>query len=139
MKEREAELKKEMSMFVEMCSLNTNIEVVDANTIASLIELDQMQETTDAGMIYFYRNDCSECKKSTPAIMEIVKKYNQEIYYYNTSVDRDNNYDEMIKVLESYNVTEVPAFVIYKDGKVIKSFGADNIILNVQDYLSNLK
>jgi predicted bacteriocin transport accessory protein len=99
----------------------------------SLSELDELY-LTEAGTrgitayIYIGRPTCPNCQKAITAVRDFAERTQTEISYFNTTNDRIENREEMLRVLGRFGVEVVPALVHVKDGAVARIFDYENIM-----------
>ncbi len=66
----------------------------------------------DRVLVDFYREDCIPCKMISSYLEELDKNDN----FLCIKIDIEKNMD----VYKKYNITTVPAFVLFKNGKAVK-------------------
>jgi len=64
-------------------------------------------------LVDFYADWCQPCRKLSPTIEAMAKKYAGKIDFYKINVDQSP------KISEEYKVNAIPAIKIFKGGKVI--------------------
>ncbi len=99
------------------------------------IDLEQLQNFRD-GIYYIGRKDCNSCKNFTPVIENLSEMYNVEIMYYDTAQDRNENYSELMDVLELYNIKTVPSIVVIENMEVVELISGDDIAQKASEYFS---
>ena len=62
--------------------------------------------------------------------------YNVEIMYYDTAQDRNENYSELMDVLELYNIKTVPSIVVIENMEVVELISGDDIAQKASEYFS---
>ena len=63
--------------------------------------------------VTFFADWCSFCQKQKPILKEIA---NQNIWIGEVNADKNQN------LVKRYGITGLPAFLLFKDGKVIANF-----------------
>lgn len=66
-------------------------------------------------ILLFTADWCSDCRVIEPFLPEIVETYSE---YTFVSVDRD----DFIKLAQQYDISGIPSFLAFKDGKEIGRF-----------------
>lgn len=75
----------------------------------TLEELSRFADGKENRLIYIGREDCPACRGIPEYLENLAKQQPLKIYYYNTGLDRENNYDGMMTVLEKIGVSAVPS------------------------------
>jgi len=70
-------------------------------------------KTNKIVLVDFYADWCGPCRKLSPAIESLAKKYAGKIEFYKLNVD------QCPKVSGEYNINAIPAIKIFKGGKVV--------------------
>lgn len=117
-------------------NMNPPAETLELFEEKSLDELQAIIDMNGSGAILFRRDNCSDCEAFIPVLKELLKKEEFSLLSYNTSEDRDAQYDFMIDVLARYGVDSVPSIVILEDGEVTQYFSGENIVEEFSEYLS---
>lgn len=76
---------------------------------------------------------CGPCKKILPAYIKLSEEYSKDdsISFYKMNIETDE--EEIQKIITDNDITSIPYFLIYKDGKVDKT--CDNLNL-IKEYLT---
>lgn len=101
------------------------------------IDLNEV-ETVCAGkaeILYIGRDGCPKCEKVLPELEAYANEHQLSISYYNTIKDRENNAEQMNKVLDGIGVQSVPALLVVKDGKIERSLFDEGIVQDLKKYL----
>lgn len=69
-------------------------------------------------LIDFYADWCGPCKKISPVIDELAKKYEGQIMFYKVNVDNSP------AVANAYSIDAIPCLFFCKDGKMERVVGA---------------
>lgn len=69
-------------------------------------------------LLDFYANWCGQCKMLMPRV-ELVTKNNTDLVLYKVDVDKEQ------ELVNEFNITNLPTFVLLKDGEVVKRGGAE--------------
>lgn len=69
-------------------------------------------------LIDFYADWCGPCKKISPVIDELAKKYEGQILFYKVNVDNSP------QVANAYAIDAIPCLFFCKDGKMERVVGA---------------
>lgn len=64
-------------------------------------------------LVDFYADWCGPCRRLSPSIENLAKKYAGKIDFYKLDVDKAP------KISEQFGVNAIPAVKIFKDGKVL--------------------
>jgi len=67
-------------------------------------------------LIDFYADWCMPCVMMGPVVDDMAERFEGKINFGKVNIE-----DEQ-KLAEKYNVSSIPNFVVFKDGKVIKQF-----------------
>lgn len=100
----------------------------------SLAELKDVLQSDEDSVIYFGRRSCPLCEQILPDLLDYLAAENIIAKYYNTSLDRDSNIEQMQEVLAAIPVNEVPLVVVIKDGAVSKTFAGENLVEQFKEY-----
>lgn len=132
-----------LSPIISSCS-GSNIEKIYINSISRnypasndtlddfLIQLDlatltNMIETKESFPLYLSSNTCSACLSAKPNIIEYVKTYNRQIFYYDVTTSVD--YFALAKAYPDYNNLGTPSLYFYNKGVIKeKSVGANRLL-----------
>ena len=100
------------------------------NTIEDLIEISTKNSDT-LYLLDFNATWCNPCKKIKPFINELNDNYpSVEVLYLD--IDEDDNSD----IVEHFNITALPTFIYFKNGKKTGSvLGIDQT--NIEDTLND--
>ena len=93
----------------------------------SLKELEDAHTLKKEGIYYIGRPSCPGCEDYLPKLTSILNQYNLSANYYNTELDRSTSYEEMMRVLNIYNVNSVPVLLILSDGEIAYYFSGVDI------------
>ena len=85
----------------------------------TLEELDDLEKRKLTGLVYVERDSCVLCNEARPRLEEYLEEEYSTMLHYDTSLDREKDYDVMMEVLEKYHVNSVPAVVVLEKGSVI--------------------
>ena len=83
------------------------LELTDSN-FDSIIK-----EAENAVLVVFYAPWCGHCKNQAPIVKELAQLMGEDILIGRINID-----DNQRKALE-YSITGVPAFLVFKDGKIV--------------------
>lgn len=79
----------------------------------SLTDFNKMLETEQPVLIDFHTLWCSPCKKMAPVVDKIEKEYKDKAAVMRIDIDKSK------EVAKAYNITSIPVFVVFKNGKEI--------------------
>ena len=79
-------------------------------------------------MVYILEDDCAACEQLTPVLVEYLDETHQSMLCYNTSPDRDKDYEGMLAILEKYGVSSVPSVVVMDWGRVVEVLHYDDVM-----------
>lgn len=70
---------------------------------------------------YIGRSTCSDCSVFEPSFIDLItqEKLTNKMDYVNLKWLYDSGKDNVNKIKEKYQFTETPAFITFKDGKVV--------------------
>lgn len=97
----------------------------------SLETLDEISDIKPNAIIYIEKDGCPSCIKVSNIIDNISYANNIHILRYDTIYDRDQREDFVKKVLEKYNVYEVPCVLMIKDGQIFAGYQYQDIVNGV--------
>lgn len=100
----------------------------------SLAELKDVLQSDEDSVIYFGRRSCPLCEQILPDLLDYLAAENIIAKYYNTSLDRDSNVEQMQEILATIPVNEVPLIVVTKDGTVAETFAGENLVEQFKEY-----
>lgn len=80
-----------------------------------------------------YRNGCYKCEEYLETLLTISKKYKKTIYYYNTSLINETEYNNIWNVTKA---TGTPSLVIAKNGKIENILIGSKSMEEVIEFLS---
>lgn len=69
-------------------------------------------------LLDFYANWCGQCKMLMPRV-ELATKNHKDLVIYKIDVDKEQD------LVSKFNITNLPTFILLKDGEVIKRGGAE--------------
>ena len=102
-------------------------------------ELSRFADGKENRLIYIGREDCPACRGIPEYLENLAKQQPLKIYYYNTGLDRENNYDGMMTVLEKIGVSAVPSVAGVVKGEGTAVYSGDEIIANLERYIHSEK
>ena len=105
----------------------------------TLEELSRFADGKENRLIYIGREDCPACRGIPEYLENLAKQQPLKIYYYNTGLDRENNYDGMMTVLEKIGVCAVPSVAGVVKGEGTAVYGGDEITTNLERYIHSEK
>lgn len=73
-----------------------------------------------SGFIYVGRPTCPVCQEFEPKLVKEVKANKAEVHYFNTDEGRKENEEKMVEMLNSLNISTVPALLYFKDGQEVE-------------------
>lgn len=112
---------------------NTRFEIEDI----SLTELNNLSSGNH--IVYIGRENCIYCNFAYDYLYKRSLEQPIKISYYNTGVDREDNNEEMMKTLEKYNVSSVPAVIFIVNGKHESTIFYTDIINYFGETIHNYK
>lgn len=126
--------------YVDLMNIGTDKEMtrIDKNGLyqITLEELDKAGQSTTLEVIYIGRDSCPQCQDLEPRLKEVSNQCELEFQYYNTSDDREKNYDAMLTVLKKHKVNSVPAILVFQRGHVVKQYeGTEKDLQQLQDFV----
>jgi len=65
-------------------------------------------------LIDFFAPWCGPCRTMSPIIDEIKEEYNGKIVVEKVNVDENGEFSE------KFNIMSIPAYILFKDGKVVE-------------------
>ena len=105
----------------------------------TLKELSRFADGKENRLIYIGREDCPACRGIPEYLENLAKQQPLKIYYYNTGLDRENNYDGMMTVLEKIGVSAVPSVAGVVKGEGTAVYSGDEITANLERYIHSEK
>lgn len=69
-------------------------------------------------LLDFYANWCGQCKMLMPRV-ELVTKNHSDLTVYEVDVDKEQ------ELVNTFNIINLPTFILLKDGEVIKRGGVE--------------
>ena len=105
----------------------------------TLEELSRFADGKENRLIYIGREDCPACRGIPEYLENLAKQQPLKIYYYNTGLDRENNYDGMMTVLEKIGVSAVPSVAGVVKGEGAAVYSGDEITANLERYIHSEK
>lgn len=114
-------------IIIDVYKLNNRNDSIKNITLS---ELDNIIDGNVKQEIYVYigRDSCETCSIFYPELMKIVNIEKMNLVYYNTELDRNNNRQEMDKVLKKIDVVEVPYVLYFLDGVMKDSCTGEEFI-----------
>uniref|UniRef100_UPI0035F21D68 De novo designed Trx-3 n=1 Tax=synthetic construct TaxID=32630 RepID=UPI0035F21D68 len=89
--------------------VGTMVEEVDENSWE-----EKVLKSDKPVVVYFWAPWCGPCEEIKPIIEKLAEKYAGKVRVYRVDVDKAPG------IAEKYNITSVPAVLIFKDGKLLK-------------------
>jgi thioredoxin 1 len=84
-------------------------------------EFDQnVLQSNDTILVYFWASWCSSCKKTSPVIQKISEEYAGRISIYKVNVDNNQ------ALTTQYGVQNIPTFIIFKQGRILDRLSGFN-------------
>ena len=105
----------------------------------TLEELSRFADGKENRLIYIGREDCPACRGIPEYLENLAKQQPLKIYYYNTGLDRENNYEGMMTVLEKIGVSAVPSVAGVVKGEGAAVYSGDEITANLERYIHSEK
>lgn len=111
------------------------------NNSSTLVELNNEKlsdyiNKEDDVWVYVGRPSCEECSEFQPKLENVLKDIDQQLYYYDTDHAREEDEQEMIKLIKTLNVKTVPTIVHLKNDTVQDKFIGDHTEKEIRDLLS---
>ncbi len=78
-------------------------------------EVEVLQATTPV-LVDFYADWCGPCKMMAPVIEKMAEEFEGKIKVGKCNVD-DN-----MQLAQQYRISNIPAFIVFKDGKPLENF-----------------
>ena len=97
-----------------ICCVKSIDEVILFKKIDNQIELERIEKVQPKKRFYFYKSDCSVCKKYKKNIHKLVQR-GLLVYGFDISNSNINK----LEVIDRYNLNEVPTVVIIKNEKCL--------------------
>lgn len=97
----------------------------------SLAALSDLKNQNFIGAVYIEREGCVLCDRARPKIESYLEKKDKIMLCYRTDQDRSTDYQNMMKVLEEYNVESVPAIIVITGQDEVNTYFFDEIISGV--------
>lgn len=104
--------------------------------LITLQELEKVIKESDYQVVYIGRNDCPLCEYIMPKLTSYLELNHLKILYYNTQQDRENNKENMYKILDSIPVQGVPFIMIIEHGVISARFTGENILDELSEYIN---
>ncbi|WP_195572509.1 thioredoxin family protein [Paenibacillus sp. 1001270B_150601_E10] len=73
-----------------------------------------------SGFVYVGRPTCPVCQEFEPKLVKEVKANKAEVHYFNTDEGRKENEEKMVEMLNSLNISTVPALLYIRDGQEVE-------------------
>lgn len=73
-------------------------------------------DNEDTGLVYIGRPTCPLCREFLPMYEEVLEQNDLVSYYYHTDHAREDNEEEMIRILDSISVDSVPTVIYFENG-----------------------
>lgn len=121
---------------------NNIVKIRDERYEIQSITLEELSQITDGKenrLVYIGREDCPACRGIPEYLENLAKQQPLKIYYYNTGLDRENNYDGMMTVLDKVGVSAVPSVAGIVKGEGTAVYGGDEITANLERYIHSEK
>lgn len=103
----------------------------------TLEKLDRIINSENANIIYVGRQSCPVCEYIMPYFIHYIETENINIFYYNTSLDRDYRPEKMNEILDYISVKYIPMTLCIDKGAVIKVFSGENMVTNMKEYFES--
>ncbi|MGG0657391.1 thioredoxin family protein [Rummeliibacillus pycnus] len=90
----------------------STIDILNDKNYQNIILPNELEKKISSGketMVYFFKSDCTHCKKITPILMPLAKDMGVQIDQFNL-LEFDQGWDQ-------YSIEGTPTLVYYKDGK----------------------
>lgn len=94
-------------------------------------ELDKKIESGDTTFAYYFSPLCQYCKSFTPKLMPIAVEYDIHIDQLNVL--------EYPEEMDTYEITQTPTLVVYKDGAEVTRIIGDHEESNVRAFFDSVK
>lgn len=73
-------------------------------------------DSEGTGLVYIGRETCPLCREFLPMYEEVLEQNDLVSYYYHTDHAREDNEEEMIRILDSISVDSVPTVIYFENG-----------------------
>lgn len=95
-------------------------------------ELSALLAGTDSAYVYVGRDTCPHCATFSPILLEVIQENDKLVYYYNTDNARSQDAARMSELLNSIDISGVPALIKIENGiKVaqLQDYGSKDAIV----------
>lgn len=109
--------------------------------IEEINDIETFQNLTDE-FVYFGRPTCVSCKLFLPLLSDIAKQEKVTVYYFNTDYFKSDGVlagGEFQRILEQYQVEEVPMLMKLHSGEVESAFGGNFTEKETEQMKSKIK
>lgn len=103
----------------------------------SEVVCDQKDLADYDGIYYIGRRDCPPCQVFYRALQNLTERYCTHVFYYDTFEDRQNNANNMYRILAELSVDTVPLVFTVQEGEVTNIFVGDSIEIDLRNFLAN--
>ena len=124
---------------IQSYAIQREVERRDPEYRLTRIALKDFGVTTNGEEMIFYmgRDDCAECVKIHPHLREMAQKYDVEVLYYNTLLDRETNPDALQNILDYYQIDAVPTILVMRNQEIIARFTTEKAAADLGKMLSS--
>lgn len=106
-------------------------------TPVTLEKLDKIIDSGNESIIYVGRQSCPVCEYIMPYFIHYIETININIFYYDTSLDRNSRPEKMNEILDSISVKYIPMTLCIDKGTIVKVFSGENMVTNMKEYFES--
>jgi thioredoxin 1 len=92
--------------------VSTEIEVAETSDAAFAKDVLNSPQPV---LVDFYATWCGPCRFMTPIVDRLAKKYKKDLKVFRVDIDKNP------KIAEELDITGIPMFAIYKNGKMVET------------------
>lgn len=121
-----------IALIISGCSKGSHVSDKNVFTFTNENFPAEVLESSQPVLVDFWASWCGPCKVIAPTVAELATEFDGKAKFGKVNVD------EQKELAQEYNISAIPALLIFKDGKVVEQFIGVQPKAKLEEALSKL-